>query len=187
MKLIVGLGNPGRKYVGTRHNVGWEIVARLAKRYGGGSPRAKFQGEIVEAGIAGEKVLLLCPQTYMNLSGASVQPARDFYQLDNKDLIVVCDDFNLPVARLRFRAKGSSGGQKGLEDIIRRLGTDEFSRLRLGVGPLPPNWDAADFVLSRFAAGERTEIDVAIEEAAEALAEWVRHGLEYCMNQYNRS
>jgi peptidyl-tRNA hydrolase, PTH1 family len=187
MKLIVGLGNPGRKYAGTRHNVGWEIVAELARRCGAGSPRVKFQGEIAEAIIAGEKALLLCPQTYMNLSGTSVQPARDFYQLENKDLMTVCDDFNLPLARLRFRAKGASGGQQGLEDIIRRLGTDDFPRLRLGIGSPPPNWDVADFVLSRFSQTERAEIDVAIRRAADALVDWVRHGVEYCMNQYNGS
>jgi peptidyl-tRNA hydrolase, PTH1 family len=187
MKLIVGLGNPGRRYAGTRHNVGWQVVAELARRCGAGAPRVKFQGELVEALVAGEKTLLLCPQTYMNASGASVQPARDFYQLENRDLIVVCDDFSLPLGRLRFRAKGSSGGQRGLEDIIRRLGTEEFPRLRLGIGTPPPNWDAVDFVLSRFDERERAEIDLAIGHAAEALADWVREGLAYCMNHYNGS
>ena len=185
MKLIVGLGNPGRKYVGTRHNIGWDVLAELARRCGGGTPRERFQGEVVELDMGGQKVLLLCPLTYMNLSGASVQPARDFHKIDNVDLIVVCDDFSLPLARLRFRARGSAGGQKGLQDIIQRLGTEEFPRLRIGIGTPPPQWDPADFVLSKFNAEERKAIDVAVATAAKALEDWVAHGTEYCMNQYN--
>jgi PTH1 family peptidyl-tRNA hydrolase len=185
MKLIVGLGNPGRKYAGTRHNVGWEVLAELARRHGTSRPREKFHGEIVEAGIEGQGVLLLCPLTFMNRSGASVQPARDFYKLDNQDLIVVCDDFNLPLAKLRFRVRGSSGGQKGLQDIIHRLGTEEFPRLRVGIGQAPAQWDVADYVLSRFDKGDRAEMDDAIARAANSLADWVRYGTEYCMNQYN--
>jgi len=187
MKLIVGLGNPGRKYVGTRHNIGWEVLAELARQFGLGSPRAKFRGELVEASIRGEKALLLCPHTYMNQSGASVQPARDFYKIENTDLIVVCDDFNLPLARLRFRAKGSSGGQRGLDDVIRRLGADEFQRLRIGIGSPPPEWDVADYVLSRFDKQERKEMDHAVSTAAGALADWVGEGVDHCMNHYNAS
>lgn len=185
MKLIVGLGNPGRKYAETRHNVGWEVLARLARDAALGSPRAKFQGEIVEARVGGEKVGLLCPHTYMNNSGASVQPARDFYKLDNSDLIIVCDDFQLPLGKLRFRAKGSSGGQKGLADIIRRLGSDEIARLRIGIGPPPPDWDVADYVLSKFREDERSEIDHAVATAANALADWVTEDVQSCMNRYN--
>ena len=117
MKLIVGLGNPGRRYAGTRHNIGWEVLTELSRRHGRGPPRAKFQGELVEAALGGQPVLLLCPLTYMNCSGSSVQPAKDFYQLESRDLIVVCDDFNLPWLGCGFARKGSSGGQKGLEDI----------------------------------------------------------------------
>ena len=185
MKLIVGLGNPGRKYVGTRHNVGWEVLAELARRFGTTSPRGKFSGEVVEAAIEGQRVLLLCPHTYMNCSGTSVQPARDFFKIENHDLIVVCDDFNLELAKIRFRAKGSSGGQKGLQDVIRRLGTEEFARLRIGIGGVPPQWDVADYVLSRFSGDDRKEIDVAITSAATSLADWVRYGIDHCMNQYN--
>jgi len=187
MKLVVGLGNPGRKYFETRHNVGWVMLAELARRHAIGSPRSKFKGEIVEATIRGEKVLLLCPHTYMNRSGASVQLAKDFYKIENEDLIVVCDDFNLPLAKLRFRAKGSSGGQKGLADVIRSLGTDVFSRMRIGIGPPPPEWDVADYVLSRFKKEERKEIDPLIPTAAEAIADWVEQGVDYCMNRYNSS
>jgi PTH1 family peptidyl-tRNA hydrolase len=148
MKLIVGLGNPGRKYAKTRHNVGFHVAAELAHRYGQARARSKFRGEMVEAAIDGHKVVVLCPHTYMNRSGSSVLEARDFFKVELADLLVVSDDFNLPLARLRFRAKGSSGGQKGLQDIIRCLGTDQFSRLRMGIGAPPANWDVADFVLS---------------------------------------
>jgi len=185
MKLIVGLGNPGRKYVGTRHNVGWEVLAELARQHGAGARRVKFKGEMVEAVIGSEKVWLLCPHTYMNLSGTSVQPARDFFKIELSDLIVVCDDFNLTLAKLRFRAKGSSGGHKGLQDIIRCLGTQEFPRLRIGIGMVPPQWDVADYVLSKFKTDERQEMQDAISNAARGLVDWVRYGIDYCMNEYN--
>ena len=118
-------------------------------------------------------------------SGGSVQVARDFYKIPNEDLLVVCDDFHLDLARLRFRAKGSSGGQKGLGDIIRRLGTEEFSRLRIGVGSLPEHWDAADFVLSKFAKKEEAVVEEAVQLAAGAVADWSRESVHHCMNQYN--
>lgn len=185
MKLVVGLGNPERKYHKTRHNVGFRVLERLAKRYGVGKPRAKFQGEVVEASIDSEKMLLLCPHTYMNNSGNSVQPAVDFYKLKMDELLVVCDDFNLSLGQLRFRAKGSAGGQKGLADIIRRLGSDQFSRLRVGIGSPPEHYDVSDFVLSHFSKSEAPEIEEAMGRSCDAVASWARHGIEYSMNQYN--
>lgn len=185
MKLIVGLGNPGRKYEGTRHNVGFDVVSELARRQFANPPRSRFDGELAELELAAEKVLLLWPQTFMNLSGTSVGQVRDFYRLETQDILVVCDDFHLPLARLRFRRSGSAGGQKGLEDILRRLGTDEVSRLRVGVGPVPDRWDPADFVLSRFRRDEGAQIEEAIRRAAEGIGDWVAHGTEYCMNQFN--
>jgi len=185
MKLIVGLGNPGGKYKDTRHNVGFEVAARLAKKFATGTPRAKFQGEIVEATIAGNKALLLTPLTYMNASGASVLATRDFYKIEDKEMLVVCDDFALPLGKLRLRPKGSSGGQKGLEDILRRVGTDQIARLRIGVGVLPPGRDAAGFVLGRFTKEEQSEISIALDRATEAAAAWVEVGLETAMNRYN--
>jgi PTH1 family peptidyl-tRNA hydrolase len=185
MKLIVGLGNPGRKYAGTRHNVGFDVLAELARKFGQAPPRAKFQGEIVEAAIGGEKVLLLTPLTYMNLSGSSVQPVRDFYKLTNDDILVVCDDFNLPLGKLRMRRKGSAGGQKGLDDIIRRLGSDEVSRLRIGIGPPEENRNAADYVLSRFAADEAETVKETLARAVDAVAVWTTDGAETCMNRFN--
>ena len=185
MKLIVGLGNPGAKYKDTRHNVGFEVAARLARQFGKSPPRARFQGEIVEAEIAGEKVLLLTPLTYMNLSGASVLATRDFYKIELAEILVVCDDFNLPLAKLRLRAKGSSGGQNGLADILWRVGPEEVPRLRIGVGAPPPGRDPAGYVLGRFAKEDQPVMAEALDRAAEAAATWVRDGLEAAMNKYN--
>jgi PTH1 family peptidyl-tRNA hydrolase len=185
MKLIVGLGNPGGKYKDTRHNVGFEVAARLAKKFASATPRARFQGEIVEATIAGQKSLVLTPLMFMNVSGTSVLAARDFYKIDNENILVVCDDFALPLAKLRLRAKGSSGGQKGLEDILRRLGTEELPRLRIGIGIPPAGRDVAGYVLSRFTKEEQPEIADAVERAAEAAAAWIELGLANAMNKYN--
>jgi peptidyl-tRNA hydrolase, PTH1 family len=185
MKLIVGLGNPGDKYKDTRHNVGFDVAARLARLYGSTPPRGRFQGEIVEATIASQKVLLLTPLTYMNLSGGSVLAARDFYKLELPDILVVCDDFNLPLGKLRLRGKGSAGGQKGLADILRRLGTDEIPRLRIGIGNPAAGREATGHVLGRFAPEEKPTIATALDRAAEAAAMWVELGLTQAANRYN--
>lgn len=185
MKLVVGLGNPGRRYQGTRHNIGYVVLAELARQFGTTPPKAKFHGEVVEAEMGGQKALLLSPTTYMNLSGTSVQEAKSFYKLTDENLLVICDDLNLPVGKLRFRARGSSGGQKGLEDIIQRLGTEEFSRLRIGVGTAPEGWNWADYVLGKFTADELPLIDQAVKVAADAVATWAAQGIQLCMNQYN--
>jgi PTH1 family peptidyl-tRNA hydrolase len=185
MKLVVGLGNPGRRYEGTRHNIGYAVVAGLARRASAGPPKARFQGATVEVELSGQKMLLLSPTTFMNLSGHSVREAANFYKLGGDDLLVVCDDLNLPVGKLRFRPRGSSGGQKGLESIIEQLGTEEFSRLRIGVGTAPEGWDWANYVLSKFTADELPVVKQAIELSADAVAAWAREGIEFCMNQYN--
>lgn len=185
MKLVVGLGNVGAKYERTRHNVGFDALAALAAKYGTGTPRGRFHGETIDAEINGERVLLLRPHTYMNLSGTSVQPARDFFKLTNDDLLIVCDDFNLPLGKLRVRARGSAGGQKGLADILQRLGGEAVPRLRIGIGPVPPQWNAADFVLARFTATEAAEMKTTIDQARDAVVDWVQHGIAYCMNRYN--
>ena len=185
MKLIVGLGNPGDQYKATRHNVGFEVVARLAKKFGAGTPRARFQGETVEVTLAGTKVLLLTPLTFMNASGSSVLAARDFYKIENNDVLVICDDFNLPLAKLRLRAKGSAGGQNGLADVIRRLGSDEVPRLRIGVGAPIAERGATSHVLGRFLKDEQPVIAEALERAVEAAVAWVNSGLEAAMNKYN--
>lgn len=185
MKLVVGLGNPGRRYQKTRHNVGFAVLGELERRFGRTPPRSKFHGEVVEADLDGERALLLSPLTYMNRSGLSVQEAKHFYRIPDEDLLVVCDDLNLPLAKLRVRPKGSAGGQRGLEDIIRRLGTEEFPRLRIGIGPVPEGWQWVDYVLSKFRPEEADEIEQAVQTAAGAVACWAREGIAACMNRYN--
>ena len=185
MKLIVGLGNIGRKYEKTRHNIGFEVLDALAARCPGASGKEKFDGRLMDATIAGERSLLLWPYTLMNRSGQSAKAAADFYQLLPADLLVVCDDFNLPLGKLRLRSEGSAGGQKGLEDIIKRLGTEEFSRLRIGIGPVPDAWDAADFVLGKFGPSDRPIIDESIDRAVYAAECWVTKGIAVAMNRFN--
>ena len=185
MKLLVGLGNPGRKYQGTRHNVGFDVLDQVARCCTASSPRSKFRGKVADFERSGTRVLLLWPHTYMNLSGTSVGAACDFYHLAHDDVLVICDDFHLPLGKLRFRSSGSSGGQKGLADILRRLGTQRVPRLRIGVGPLPDRWDPVDFVLSKFRRREGADIEAVVSRAAGAAADWTREGMEVCMNRYN--
>ncbi|MCP4098472.1 MAG: aminoacyl-tRNA hydrolase [Planctomycetaceae bacterium] len=185
MKIVVGLGNPGREYDGTRHNVGFEVLAMIAQRFDVGRPKAKFKAEVAEVSIKNQKTILLSPLTFMNLSGQSVRAALDFYKLPLNDVLVVCDDINLDVARLRFRPSGSAGGQNGLKNIIQQLGSQDFGRLRVGVGKTPANWNASDFVLGKFGADERSEIDLGISRAANAVEAWIEHGIEVAMNRFN--
>lgn len=185
MKLIVGLGNVGKKYEKTRHNVGFDVLDLVATRNAADSPKEKFEGRTMDVTIGGERGLLLWPHTLMNLSGRSVAAAMAFYQLELGELLVVCDDFNLPLGKLRFRKEGSAGGQNGLADIIDRLGSQEFSRLRVGIGPVPERWDAADFVLGRFVPSDRTMIDEQIDRAAEAVECWATEGTAVGMNRFN--
>lgn len=184
-KLIVGLGNPGKKYEGTRHNVGFDVIGKIASKWNAEKVKNKFKGEVADLRLSDHIVSLLCPLTYMNASGGSVKAAVDFYKIKASDVLIVCDDLALDLARLRFRPKGSSGGQKGLADIIRCVGTDQVPRLRIGVGRPPDSWDVADYVLSKFRKNEITEMEIAVHEAADAVADWVAHGTDYCMNRYN--
>lgn len=184
MKLIVGLGNPGGKYSGTRHNIGFEVIDYLAAGPGVGGFRKAFESLVAEGTEAGEKILLVKPETYMNLSGRAVRLIIDFYKLTPNDVMVVCDDFNLPLGKLRVRTSGSPGGQNGLKSIEQSLGTDAYLRLRIGVGQPGPG-EAVDFVLSRFKAGERATIDEAVAKAAQAALVWIRQGSTACMNAAN--
>jgi PTH1 family peptidyl-tRNA hydrolase len=185
MKLIVGLGNPGKKYDQTRHNIGFEVIQALAQRYAAAPGRLKFDGQVQEGLVGTEKVLLLMPHTFMNLSGRSVKQALDFYKIAETDLILVCDDFNLPLGALRLRPSGSDGGQKGLADTVKQLGTDQFARLRMGIGPVPPAWDAADFVLGKFSSQERKLVDEQVSRAREAVLTWVEQGVALAMSKFN--
>lgn len=184
-KVLVGLGNPGKKYVGTRHNVGFEVVAELARRHGGSKPKVKFEAEIAEAPVAGQKLLLVAPQTFMNASGRAVRQLVDFYQIAIPDLLVVCDDINLPLGKLRIRRSGSAGGQKGLENVIQHLGTPGVPRLRIGIGLPEGGRDSADHVLDRFHKSELADIDAAIVTAADAVEAWIADGIDQAMNRFN--
>ena len=183
-KLVVGLGNPGSKYDGTRHNVGFEVIDRLAAGGSGTRFSRKFDGQLAEVEIDFRRVLLLKPDTFMNLSGRSAVPTLRFYQLEPSDLLVVCDDLNLPLGKLRFRRGGSDGGQKGLRDITAHLGTDDYPRLRVGIGDRGPV-EAADYVLGRFRPTERPVIDDGMIAATQAVAVWVSQGAEAAMNRFN--
>lgn len=185
MKLLVGLGNPGHAYQDTRHNVGFEVLEVLARRAGSPGRRQRFQGEVATATIRGVPALLLWPLTWMNLSGSSVLAARDFYKIPDSDMIVVCDDFNLPLDSIRLRPGGSAGGQNGLADVLGRLGTTTIPRLRIGIGPVPAGWKSPDFVLGKFAKGERDRVNTVIERAADAAEDWVALGIQAAMNTYN--
>lgn len=187
MKLVVGLGNPGQQYRGTRHNVGFEVLNRLRELLGGERPKAKFDGELLEVRLGGEKLGLLWPLTYMNLSGRSVRGAVDFFSLPLPNLLVICDDFSLPLGRLRIRESGSSGGQKGLQNICQVLASEAVPRLRVGIGVPSAGWDPADFVLGKFAASEQSEVERMIEQAARAAICWAESGVREAMNRFNGS
>jgi peptidyl-tRNA hydrolase, PTH1 family len=183
-KLVVGLGNPGSKYQATRHNIGFEVVDRLAQGGSGATFTRKFDGLLAESEIDFRRVLLLKPETFMNLSGRSVAQVLRFYKLELSDLLVVCDDLNLPLGKLRIRAGGSDGGQKGLRDISANLGSELYARLRIGIGERGPI-DAADFVLSRFRSTERPVIDDTLILASQAVAVWTSKGMAEAMNRFN--
>jgi len=185
MKAIIGLGNPGPRYHGTRHNIGFAVIDYLAAGPGVSSFRGKFQSQVAGMTEGDEQVLLVKPETFMNLSGRAVRQLVDFYKLDLKDWIVVCDDIALPAGKLRARARGSDGGQKGLRSIQEQMGTQEYARLRVGVGSPSEHVDAADYVLGRFAPGERSVIEDAIGATAQGLLLWIRQGIDVCMNKVN--
>ncbi|OYW15258.1 MAG: aminoacyl-tRNA hydrolase [Planctomycetales bacterium 12-60-4] len=185
MKFIVGLGNPGSKYEGTRHNVGFEVGFELARRWQIDRPRQRFEAEIAEGTWGGEKVLLVWPQTYMNLSGRSIGQLLKFHQSDVSQLLVICDDLNLKLGQLRLRGSGSAGGQKGLLSIIQVLGTENIPRLRLGIDRPPPGDDVVNYVLAKFRKEELETVDAVVRRAAAGVEKWVTLGLNAAMNEVN--
>ena len=185
MYIIAGLGNPTKEYEKTRHNVGFEVIDVLADRLFTSVDEKKFKGYYGKAVIGGEKVILLKPQTFMNLSGESVRAAADFYKVDPDQIIVVYDDVSLDVGQLRIRTKGSAGGHNGIKNIIAHLGTQEFPRIKVGVGNKPPRMDLADYVLGRFPKEERGLMEDAFKEAAEAVEVLVKEGAGIAMNRFN--
>ena len=185
--LVVGLGNPGSQYEATRHNVGFRAVDALAKEAGIKIDRAKFQALTAQATVGGVRVLLMKPQTYMNLSGVAVKQAADFYKVPPERVLVLFDDIDLDVGRLRIRRNGSAGGHNGIKSIISSLGSQEFPRIKIGVGAKPhPDYDLADWVLSRFTLAEQKLLDPAIEHAAEAVPVIFTQGIERASSQFNR-
>ncbi|MFP4355167.1 MAG: aminoacyl-tRNA hydrolase [Phycisphaerae bacterium] len=189
-RLVVGLGNPGTKYAMTRHNVGWRVIDELVDRTAAGPGRDAFDSITWDVrfcrGRNSARVLLAKPLTFMNRSGRAVRAACDFYKVPPEDVLIVMDDLALETAQLRARAGGSAGGQKGLVDVIRQLGTDQVPRLRIGIGAAPPAWDAADYVLSKFTDEETELIGCAIKDAADAVEDWLFDGLQRVMERYNR-
>lgn len=196
MKLIVGLGNPGKDYVGTRHNVGFEAIDTLAVRLGwvvAGEfdrlARNKFDALVHEGSFqapgGAEKVLLMKPMTFMNLSGRSVQAAASFFRVEPTDLLVVVDELSLPAGRIRLRSGGSDGGHNGLQSVRQALGTDKYPRLRIGIDPPPPEIAGRDHVLGKFSAEQRPAIDAALPRAAGCCLTWAESGVEAAMNRFN--
>jgi PTH1 family peptidyl-tRNA hydrolase len=182
LKAIVGLGNPGAEYKGTRHNVGFEVVDELASRWG---IKLKSWKSVASIAVATERGALIAePTTFMNLSGEAVQKISAFHQIERPDLLVVVDDVNLPLGRLRIRPVGSAGGHNGLKSVIQHMGLD-FGRLRIGVGRGDLKWDLADHVLSRFGREEREAVEEAIGRAADAAEMFVAEGIEPAMNRFN--
>lgn len=184
MVVAFGLGNPGDRYDHTRHNIGKEVVTGLIRRMG--LSLRPGQGEFVYARDPARDLALVVPTTYVNLNGVSAAEALDFFKADRECLVAVCDDFNLPLGAVRIRKKGSDGGHNGLGSIIYQLESSEFPRLRLGVGPVPPDADPADFVLSRFTDDEEAPVRRLKDEASDALIEIATSGLARAMNTYNR-
>ena len=185
MYIIVGLGNPSKSYDGTRHNVGFEVIDRLSREYNISVDLKKHKAICGKGAIEGVKVILAKPQTYMNLSGESVRELLDYYKVEEKDIIVIYDDISLEPGQLRIRAKGSAGGHNGIKNIIANLGTQEFPRVKVGIGGKPKDWDLADYVLSRFQGGEREAMGEAFSQAAEAVKVMVTEGINEAMNKYN--
>ncbi|MCD7724471.1 MAG: aminoacyl-tRNA hydrolase [Clostridiales bacterium] len=186
MYIIVGLGNPGRDYENTRHNIGFEAIDRLADRNHIAMGEKKHKAIIGKGFVAGQKTVLVKPQTYMNLSGESVRDVINYYKIDEREqLIVVSDDISLQPGQLRIRKKGSAGGHNGLKNIILQLGHDEFPRVRIGVGEKPSGFDLADYVLGHFQKEEREVMEESAGRAAEAIEMMITDGPDKAMNQFN--
>ncbi len=185
LKLVVGLGNIGSQYTNTRHNIGFEVVDELARRHNVRFRAGKFKGEEATITVVTHRVLLLKPSTYMNLSGDAVVAASRFYKIPPLQILIICDDVYLPVGKIRLRARGSDGGHNGLANVANRLSTQDFPRLRIGVGERPPEMEMIDYVLSHYLGSERPLMNDARIRAADAVETWITDGLEPAMNRWN--
>lgn len=186
MYIIVGLGNPGNKYDATRHNIGFDVITRIAADYNITLDNKKHKAILGTGYIEGEKVVLVKPQTFMNLSGESVREVVDFFKVSPDDVIIIYDDISLDVGQLRIRSKGSAGGHNGIKSIIAHLGIDEFKRIKVGVGNKPEGYDLADYVLSRFKKEDEDVIRESIKKSSEAVKTIIKDGMESAMNIYNK-
>lgn len=185
--MIAGLGNPGREYENTRHNAGFVAADVLADKFNMKFSKSKFDAVYGDCTIAGERVLIIKPQTYMNLSGRAVQKLASFYKIPHNKIIIMHDDASLDVGKIRIRRKGSAGGQKGLANIIELLGTEEICRIKIGVGIKPhPDYDMKDWVLGHFSAEQQPNFNLACKNAANAVEEIVLHGIDSAMNKYSK-
>lgn len=183
MYLVAGLGNPGREYEGTRHNVGFEVIDYLSSKLGIEVSRIKFKGLMGDASIAGEKVIFLKPSTFMNLSGISISEAASFYKIPFQNIIVVYDDISIDFGRIRIRTSGSDGGHNGMKSIIYQLGNEDFPRIRVGIGG--PDKNLVSYVLGKFRVDEVKSLPEVIEAASDAVLETIENGIQSAMNKYN--
>lgn len=186
MAMVVGLGNPGAKYEKTRHNIGFECLNGLLAKMVSPNLQAKFEGQFAKGRFEQRDVCLVWPLTFMNCSGRCVSQFARFYKIETQNILVICDDLSLPLGKLRIRKSGSSGGQKGLNDIIQSLGTQEVPRLRIGIDPTPEHWETSDYVLGKFTNSERAVVDDGISRAVQAIASWLQNGIDVAMNDFNR-
>lgn len=184
MKIIVGLGNPGEKYLKTRHNFGFMVIDRLAGHFETACSQKKFQSLFTKKTVEKEDVVLIKPQTFMNVSGIAVKEAVAFYKCALQELMVVCDDLDLHLGKIRLRRSGGCGGHRGLESIANSLGTTDFPRLRIGIGR-PLSGEASNYVLSPFSGDEESEVQESVEKACQGLKTWIFEGIEACMNKFN--
>ena len=186
MYIIAGLGNPSNEYAKTRHNAGFDTIDLLADKLGISITEKKHRAYCGKGMIGTEKVLLLKPQTFMNNSGESLRDAADFYKVEPEQILVIYDDISLEPGQLRIRMKGSAGGHNGIKSIIAHLGTQDFPRIKIGVGAKPERMDLADYVLSRFSPSEREKMEESFREGAEAVITFLQDGADAAMNRYNR-
>lgn len=187
MKVIVGLGNPGFKYKHTRHNIGFTVVDHLAKRLQLSLKKNKWQGRSANTFVAGSKVALLQPMTYMNASGEAIRPFLDYYDMTVDDMLVIYDDLDLPTGKIRLRMKGGTGGHNGMKSIVQHVGTKDFKRLRIGINHPETTYDTIDHVLRPFAKDEKSVITSAVNQAADACEDWLSTPFLEIMNDYNQS
>jgi peptidyl-tRNA hydrolase, PTH1 family len=187
LKLVVGLGNPGLKYENTRHNIGFDCLQKLHASMGSITVQSKFESQIAKGSLGSHDVVLAWPMTYMNCSGRAVAQIARFYKIPTDFILVVCDDLSLPLGKLRLRKGGSSGGQKGLDDVLKALGTQDVPRLRIGIDATPENRQTVDYVLSKFSKKEREVVEESLVLALDAVQCWTNDGIEKAMNRFNAS